>query len=352
MEWTETAVAKCEAMLLSRSKQGERGCRVWIGSTLGKHGVYGQARFAKIYKGCVHRLSYLCHMRLLKLDSTLHVRHLCGNSLCIAPEHLTIGTPSENQADRIGHGTSNHGKRAKISIDIARAVKNSKGNGTSKDRAVRFGVTQAIVSNIDCGESWAWVGKTAEQDDKSKGGSRTTKSKTVKRKNDELFSQENLKRARTFILERVTNPRNKTLCSIWQRTIIQGGYGQASFRRPLMHSSTFYAHRLSYMAFNNTNIPAGQLVRHMCIGSRACVNPLHLELGNAKDNAADMVRDGTVSRMCGGDSSNASITEETALAILQSKGNGTQTARAARFETTIGVVSGIDKRKSWKHLHV
>ncbi len=105
---------------------------------------------------------------------------------------------------------------------------------------------------------------------------------------------------------------------------------------------TFQAHRLSYMALNDIpSIPKGMQVRHKC-KSKKYVRVHHLELGTVKENAADRVRDGTQL---------SKITEETAMVIFKSKGEGTLQERAARFGTSTSTVWCIDHKKSWKHLH-
>ncbi len=346
MEWDADAVSRCEAMILRRSKEGNGGCRLWTGATVSE-GIYGRAQFAKI-QTTAHRISYMCQMRVTKLDRTVQVRHLCGNSLCVNPQHLTTGTVSENEADKIQHGTSNHGKGGKITVEIARAIKNSDKQGSMKDRAVKFGVSRSTVKDIETGRTWAWLGKTEADDNKSVLTDSTKKRRQLKRKATEPFTEEELKRARAFILARVTNPRSKKLCAIWKQAAGSDGYGRAYFTR--QSSSNYYsAHRLSYIAFNNVaSIPAESMVRHMCTGNRTCVNPLHLQLGTGKENAADRSRDGTQIR--GAASCFATITEETALAILKSRGKGTAQERADRFGTTVPIVRRIDYRITWKHL--
>jgi hypothetical protein len=62
----------------------------------------------------------------------------------------------------------------------------------------------------------------------------------------------------------------------------------------------------------------------------------------------DMDRDGT--RIKGEDTYNATLTNELALEIYKSKGNGSQKERAERFNTTLSVVANIDIGLSWSHV--
>ena len=51
------------------------------------------------------------------------------------------------------------------------------------------------------------------------------------------------------------------------------------------------AHRLAWEIFNGCAIPPGFLVLHSC-DNPSCVNPQHLRLGNALDNAQDSITRG------------------------------------------------------------
>ena len=62
--------------------------------------------------------------------------------------------------DKVRDGTSSRGdqsKRAKITNEMARNIYASKGDGTQKQRAERYGVTVHIVAHIDRGTSWKHV---------------------------------------------------------------------------------------------------------------------------------------------------------------------------------------------------
>lgn len=69
-------------------------------------------------------------------------------------------------------------------------------------------------------------------------------------------------------------------CWRWTAALQEGGYGKMQFA-----GKTDLAHRISFrLAYGE--IPSGALVRHSC-DNPACVNPAHLSIGSALDNAQD-----------------------------------------------------------------
>ena len=69
-------------------------------------------------------------------------------------------------------------------------------------------------------------------------------------------------------------------CWIWEGNIGNHGYGRVQ-----VCGSLFLTHRFSY-ELHNGDIPADKCVLHKC-HNRLCVNPGHLYLGDAQDNARD-----------------------------------------------------------------
>jgi hypothetical protein len=131
-------------------------CWIWTGRLNASR--YGSASF-KGRNYPAHRLSWIAFNEQL-LDDNLVVRHgqTCGrNRACCNPEHLTPGTHSDNANDRKRDGTMKVGEDsplAKMSEEIARAIKNSLGQGTLRERADQFGVDVQVVSSIDHGRTW------------------------------------------------------------------------------------------------------------------------------------------------------------------------------------------------------
>lgn len=88
----------------------------------------------------------------------MHSRHLCGNHGCVNPNHLAIGTPRENYADRIVHGTEIAGERHPRSLLTEDAVREIRSSSESqKNLAERFGVSQSQISTVRSRKAWKHV---------------------------------------------------------------------------------------------------------------------------------------------------------------------------------------------------
>jgi len=103
-----------------------------------------------------HRLAY-CNDRGLELEDIADkvVRHRCDNPPCCNPDHLELGTVSDNVQDKVGRGRVPNGEghyKTNLSVDQAdyiRAVyvKGCRRCGT-RALAKEFGVSQASISRI------------------------------------------------------------------------------------------------------------------------------------------------------------------------------------------------------------
>ena len=89
-----------------------------------------------------------------EIPEGFYVLHRCDNTLCVNPKHLYLGSARENAIDVSKHGNR---KRSELTETIVREIKKSKGTGTRKERAEKFGLSFYVIQDIDSGKSWKWV---------------------------------------------------------------------------------------------------------------------------------------------------------------------------------------------------
>lgn len=109
----------------------------------------------------VHRLA--CEHRYGPPPTSRHeAAHICGGGSrgCVAPNHVRWALPSENQADRVAHGTSNRGERcaqSKLTESQVREIRALEGQLSIGKIAERYGVSVSAVSHINTGSTWFWL---------------------------------------------------------------------------------------------------------------------------------------------------------------------------------------------------
>lgn len=131
-------------------------------------------------------------------------------------------------------------------------------------------------------------------------------------------------------------------CWRWLGTIGEFGYGDICF-----FGKYFRAHRVAYFLANGTD-PAESFVRHKC-DNPCCVNPAHLELGTAYENAQDMVKRGRVPYRKGDASNRAKLTEAQVREILRRR-DEPKAALAVEFKMSKSQIKKIVYGFAWTHL--
>ncbi len=134
--------------LLNKTAKIANGCWLWQGSLSNKG--YGQIG----HKGKIilaHRASYELHVGPIEGKQVLH---RCDTPACINPDHLFLGTASENMQDMHKKGRGQHGSShrwAKLTDSQVEEIKKRDGL-TQKQVAAKYGISQAAVSMIRNGK--------------------------------------------------------------------------------------------------------------------------------------------------------------------------------------------------------
>jgi len=145
------------------------------------------------------------------------------------------------------------------------------------------------------------------------------------------------------IMSRVVETMDGCLEYQGKRTV--AGYGLASIL-----GKRVLAHRLSYEAFNNETITKGVYVCHTC-DNPPCINPDHLWLGTARDNALDMVRKGRQNPpdRVGEAHPRTHLTEEYVTEILLS--NVRTKDLSDMYDVSYSTVKAIKSGRNWSHVY-
>ena len=88
----------------------------------------------------------------------IEVRHKNGNPLDNRSRNLAWATTSQNQRDRVRHGTSNRGERcgtAKLGRQQVQKIRRS--IESSSTLAERYGVSARTIRDIKSRRRWAWL---------------------------------------------------------------------------------------------------------------------------------------------------------------------------------------------------
>ena len=150
------------------------------------------------------------------------------------------------------------------------------------------------------------------------------------------------------IFERLLGKIEKTSrCWIWNGTKDIKGYGVMKIEKKM-----YKAHRLVYELFIGS-IPKdpinyhGTLVMHKC-DNPSCVNPDHLFLGTAADNAHDRDMKGRTARQKGSIHGGSKLTESQVIAIRKDPRIAKEISKD--YGVSRQQITGIKLRKAWKHI--
>jgi hypothetical protein len=134
------------------------GCIIWMGSTT--CGGYGTSNAAKRLTGTtiVHKALFQ-HLNGV-VPVGLYVCHHCDTPACVNPEHLFLGTPTENAQDRkrknrSAKRTGAYNGRSRLTPEKVAEIRNLLSQGVmQKELVARYDVSQSTISHIKRRYTW------------------------------------------------------------------------------------------------------------------------------------------------------------------------------------------------------
>ncbi len=124
------------------------GCWLWTG-TITQPGKYGELWY-KNKKHRVHVLSYQLHIGTV--PKGLFVLHKCDVPYCVNPNHLFVGTNTDNMLDCAKKGRI---ASRKLTEKQVIAIRNM--SDTTSRIATSFGICGSTVRSIKTRRTWSWL---------------------------------------------------------------------------------------------------------------------------------------------------------------------------------------------------
>lgn len=152
--------------ILRNIKKNSMGCWEWKKSV--RKDGYASSRWSGSSTIYVHRLSYLTFKGTI--PEKILVCHHCDNRKCVNPDHLFLGTHSDNfqDADKKGRNQplrdkhplgSNHGNAKLTESDIPHIIQALKDGTSHEELSQKYGVSKAVISEIRNGKLWKHITK-------------------------------------------------------------------------------------------------------------------------------------------------------------------------------------------------
>jgi hypothetical protein len=148
-----------KTVLMHRSRLAENGCWEWTSTTKKGYGSFESGGISmpalKSKKRGAHQVSYEAYNG--PIPKGLVVRHTCDNPLCINPDHLILGTQSQNVADREARGRRKdiNGEQIGTARLTAEQVLEIRASDKSLTQLARqYNVHKTTISLIRSGKSW------------------------------------------------------------------------------------------------------------------------------------------------------------------------------------------------------
>ena len=145
------AVSIADRLLARRTIVGD--CWEWTGCRVNG---YGRVKWKDAPEHLVPRLAWTTWQG--PIPEGMCVLHTCDNPPCFNPDHLFLGSRGDNSTDMIAKGRARHpkglsGPPRKLTPEQIREIRAaSRTNGSGHALALRFGVSDALISLIRAGK--------------------------------------------------------------------------------------------------------------------------------------------------------------------------------------------------------
>lgn len=130
------------------------GCWLWLASENKGYGQIGMRKGERPIEA--HRASWLIHRG--EIPDGLFVCHRCDVPACVNPDHLFLGSNTDNRRDSVEKQRHAHGESqgpAKLTDQAVRAIRAD--TRSQSQIAKDYGVSQALICKVKRRKIWTHV---------------------------------------------------------------------------------------------------------------------------------------------------------------------------------------------------
>ena len=144
------------------NKNHPNGCWIWESTIANKK--YGQFWLHGKYEGA-HRIAWFITNGVLSLPDGFEVCHKCDNPPCVNPDHLSLGTRSDNMKDMCNKSRNHHNhavgsksSNAKLTEKKVIGIRELSDNGYSDSTIGKwFNIDKSTINRIVNNKIWRHV---------------------------------------------------------------------------------------------------------------------------------------------------------------------------------------------------
>lgn len=164
IESNSVTTDEIKARFYDKFEKESSGCWMWQSTTTqAGYGILALGKAGSQERIFAHRLSVFIHDGA---PSGYQVNHTCGNSLCVNPEHLYLGSAEDNTNDALHNDNLSGWIETKFTPESVREVRNRVKSGeVQRKLADEYNVSAQTISNIVRGVSWKQAGGPIKGDD-------------------------------------------------------------------------------------------------------------------------------------------------------------------------------------------
>lgn len=123
----------------------EKDCWIWTGCVNSD----GYPKITRNYDSNIKGHRYVYEQTKGKIPEGFVVRHTCDNLLCLNPDHLIVGSPTDNMRDRQERGRTNNFLSRKTTEEI----RELRDKGLSQSTVAEIvGCSQSHISKLELGK--------------------------------------------------------------------------------------------------------------------------------------------------------------------------------------------------------